>query len=77
MKNNVFRNKSILVTGATGSIGSAITEHFFKYDFKVFRAISNDENSIYELSERLKKKEENLHHIVIKIKIRIFKSFRN
>ena len=56
MKNNVFRNKSILVTGATGSIGSAITEHFFKYDFKVFRAISNDENSIYELSERLKKK---------------------
>ena len=70
MKNNVFRNKSILVTGATGSIGSAITEHFFKYDFKVFRAISNDENSIYELSERLKKKGENLSHNMLKNKIR-------
>jgi UDP-N-acetylglucosamine 4,6-dehydratase len=70
MKNNVFRNKSILVTGATGSIGSAITELFLKYDFKVFRAISNDENGIYELSEKLKKKGENLSHNMIKNKIR-------
>ena len=35
MKNNLFHNKSILITGATGSIGSAITEEILKYNWKI------------------------------------------
>ena len=56
MSKDFFKNKSILITGATGSIGSAITEEFLNYNFKVIRAMSNDENGIYKLIEKLTKK---------------------
>lgn len=45
-----FKGKSILITGASGSIGSVIVQELMKYDCKVIRAISNDENGIYHLS---------------------------
>ena len=48
---NYFRNKSILVTGATGSIGSSLVKYLRKKNCKIIRALSNDEKSLYELSE--------------------------
>ena len=60
MNKKLFQNQSILITGATGSIGSAITEEILKYNCKVVRAMSNDENGIYKLSEKLTKKNKSL-----------------
>lgn len=48
--NNVFTNKRVLITGASGSIGSALVKHVLKSKCKVVRALSNDENGLYELS---------------------------
>jgi UDP-N-acetylglucosamine 4,6-dehydratase len=44
-----FKNKSILVTGASGSIGSEIVLKLLATNCKVVRALSNDENGIYQL----------------------------
>mgnify|MGYP000905547359 FL=1 len=49
--NNYFDNKSILITGASGSIGSALVNFLRQKKCKVIRALSNDENGLYELSE--------------------------
>ena len=70
MKKNLFHNKSILITGATGSIGSAITEEILKYNCKVVRAMSNDEDGIYGLSETLTRKNVTLTMNMKKNKIR-------
>ena len=70
MNKKLFQNQSILITGATGSIGSAITEEILKYNCKVVRAMSNDENGIYKLSEKLTKKNESLKINMKKNKIR-------
>ena len=72
MQKNFFKNKIILITGATGSIGSAITEDLLKYNCKVVRAMSNDENGIYKLSEKLTKKNESLNINMKKNRIRYF-----
>ena len=47
-----LKNKKILITGATGSIGSSLVMKIFRYNnFKVIRAMSNDENGLSELLE--------------------------
>ncbi len=53
MKKNFFQNKSILITGATGSIGSILVKSLFKLNCNVIRALSNDENGLYELANNL------------------------
>ena len=47
MRNKKFKNKKILITGATGSVGTSVIVELIKnYDFKVLRAMSNDENVV-------------------------------
>lgn len=53
-----FKNKSILVSGGTGSIGSEIVRKLQKKKCKVIRVFSNDENGLYELSEKLNEKKD-------------------
>lgn len=50
---NIFFNKKVLVTGGSGSIGSGIVKILLRKKCKVIRVLSNDENGIYELSEKL------------------------
>ena len=51
---NIFKNKTILITGASGTIGSAIVLSLLKIrDVKVVRAMSNDENGLHELLENI------------------------
>ena len=50
---NTFKGKKILVTGGTGCIGSEIVKHLFRYDPKVVRIFSNDEDNTYRLSQEL------------------------
>ncbi len=66
----MLQNKSVLITGATGSIGSAITEEILKYNCKVVRAMSNDEDGIYNLSESLTRKNVSFNINMSKNKIR-------
>ena len=47
---NIFKNKKILVTGGTGSIGSAIVNELLKYGCQTIRVLGNDENGLYNLS---------------------------
>jgi len=54
MKNLKFlKNKTILITGGTGSIGSALVYRLVKSDCKAIRVMTNDENGLYELSRDL------------------------
>ena len=49
---NIFKNKSILITGASGSIGSSLISYLSNKNCKVIRAVSNDENGLTELSNK-------------------------
>ena len=72
MNKKFYNNQTILITGASGSIGSAIIEKILKFNCKVVRAMSNDEDGIYKLSENLSKKNEKLSINMQKNKIRYF-----
>ena len=47
---NIFKNKVVLVTGGTGSIGSIIVSELLKKKCKAIRVLSNDENGLYNFS---------------------------
>ncbi|MFC1927486.1 UDP-N-acetylglucosamine 4,6-dehydratase family protein [Chloroflexota bacterium] len=51
---NIFRDKNILVTGGTGSIGSDIVKKLVQYEPKVVRVLSNDENCLFNLEQELR-----------------------
>lgn len=50
---NIFKNKIVLVTGGTGSIGSVVVNEFLKKNCKTIRILSNDENGLYNFSLKL------------------------
>jgi UDP-N-acetylglucosamine 4,6-dehydratase/5-epimerase len=50
---NIFKNKNILVTGGTGSIGSEIVRLVLKYNPKVVRIFSRDESKQFELEQEI------------------------
>jgi len=49
-----FKNKTILVCGGTGSIGSEIVSQLLIFNPKAIRILSNSENELWESSLRLK-----------------------
>lgn len=53
MQNNPLKDKTILVTGGTGSIGSVLVKRLFSYQPKQVRVFSRDESRQYYLSEEL------------------------
>jgi UDP-N-acetylglucosamine 4,6-dehydratase len=50
---NIFKDKNILVTGGTGSIGSEIVRRLLRYRPRVVRVLSNDENGLFALEQEL------------------------
>ncbi len=46
---NLFKNKIVLVTGATGSIGKSLVQRILKTNCKTIRAMSNDEDGLFKL----------------------------
>jgi len=50
---NFFKNKIILVTGGTGSIGSEIVRQLLKYQPKQIRILSRNDSRQYHLLEKL------------------------
>jgi UDP-N-acetylglucosamine 4,6-dehydratase len=55
-----FKDKNILITGGTGSIGSEIVRSLLKYEPKSIRVFSNSENEIWETKQRFKKDEKKI-----------------
>jgi len=51
---NVFENKTILVTGGVGSIGSEIVKQLLKYNPKRIRIFDNRETAEFNFQEELK-----------------------
>jgi len=59
MVNNIFNNKTLLVSGGTGSFGNAIAKRFLESDIKEIRILSRDEKKQEDMrklynSEKLK-----------------------
>lgn len=54
MTSKQFKNKTILVTGGTGSIGSEIVKSLLKHNPKKIRIYSRDETKQLEFSQELK-----------------------
>jgi len=52
---SIFRDKNILVTGGSGSIGSEIVKKLLQYEPKVVRVLSNDENCLFNLEQELQR----------------------
>jgi UDP-N-acetylglucosamine 4,6-dehydratase len=50
---DIFKDKKIIVTGGTGSIGSEIVRRILKYEPKVVRILSRDETKQFELEQEL------------------------
>tara|TARA_B100001057_G_scaffold380527_1_gene386237 strand:+ start:357 stop:1361 length:1005 start_codon:yes stop_codon:yes gene_type:complete len=48
-----FKNKRTLITGASGTIGSAVVKTLIKKNCKVIRALTNDENGLYDLNNEI------------------------
>jgi UDP-N-acetylglucosamine 4,6-dehydratase len=70
---NIFKNNTILVTGGTGSIGSAIVKELLKFDCKTIRVLGSDENGLHNLSLNINySNNKNFINSMLKDKIRYF-----
>jgi FlaA1/EpsC-like NDP-sugar epimerase len=70
---NIFANQTILITGGTGSIGSAIVKELLKFNCKTIRVLGSDENGLHNLSLDLASfQNKNFIESMIKNKIRYF-----
>jgi len=69
---NIFKNQTILITGGTGSIGSAIVKELLKFNCKTIRVLGSDENGLHNLSLNLSSSNKNFINSMIKNKIRYF-----
>ncbi len=51
---NLFKDSVILVTGGTGTVGSAIVRELMKYEPRVVRVFSRDESKQYDFQKELR-----------------------
>ena len=58
----MFKNKTLMITGGTGSFGNAVLQHFIKSDIEEIRIFSRDEKKQEDL--RIKYKSSKLNFII-------------
>lgn len=51
--NSFYKDKTVLVTGGTGSIGSEIVKKLIEYDVQSVRVLDNNETALFELEQEL------------------------
>jgi len=59
-----FENKTVLVCGGTGSIGSEIVSQILKYNPLTIRILSNSENELWETRIRFKESNDKLRFLL-------------
>ena len=52
--NNIFKNRTLLITGGTGSFGNAVLDKFLDTSIKEIRIFSRDEKKQEDLRKKLK-----------------------
>ena len=57
----IFKNKTLLVTGGTGSFGNAVLEQFLKFNLKEIRIFSRDEKKQDDMRRSYKNKKVNFY----------------
>jgi UDP-N-acetylglucosamine 4,6-dehydratase len=62
--NNPFKNKKILITGGTGSIGQEILREILRYKPAVVRILDLDETKQFELKQEYEDYEENIRFLL-------------
>lgn len=78
MENNFYKDKTILVTGGAGSIGSEIVRTLIKhYSPKAVRAFDNNETGLFDLEQKLRSNKLRLHIGDIRDRERLKKSIEN
>jgi len=50
----MFKDKTLLITGGTGSFGNAVVKHFLNFDIKEIRIFSRDEKKQYDMRQHYK-----------------------
>jgi UDP-N-acetylglucosamine 4,6-dehydratase len=58
----MFKNKTLLITGGTGSFGNAVLKHFLNSDLKEIRVFSRDEKKQEDM--RIEYKDDKLNFII-------------
>ena len=53
MLNDFYKNKKVLVTGGSGSIGQKIVKELLNYDVDVVRVLDNNETALFDLEQDL------------------------
>ena len=53
MLNDFYKDKKVLVTGGSGSIGQKIVKELLKYDVDVVRVLDNNETALFDLEQDL------------------------
>ncbi|MBD3352538.1 MAG: SDR family NAD(P)-dependent oxidoreductase [Candidatus Lokiarchaeota archaeon] len=59
-----FKDKTILIPGGTGSIGSETVKQLLTYDVKAIRILSNSENELWETQQKFIKYDEKLRFLL-------------
>ncbi|OVE74933.1 hypothetical protein BVX95_00725 [archaeon D22] len=72
---DIFENKTILVTGGCGSIGSEIVHQLLQYNPKTIRVLDNNESGHFHLEQKIGKSEK-MRYLVgdIKDRDRVFRA---
>ena len=65
-----FKNKRVLISGGTGSIGSAVLTELLKLGCRTVRVLGSDENGLHNLSLSLTNKSDNFFKLMKLNKIR-------
>lgn len=61
---NIFKNKKILITGGTGSIGQEILRELLRHEPLVVRIMDVDETKQFELQQQYKDYEKNIRYLL-------------
>ena len=64
MPYDYLKNKNILITGGTGSLGHALVHEILKHDPKVLRILDVDETKQFELQHELKAHDETIRYLL-------------
>lgn len=77
MISKFYKNKTVLVTGGSGSIGSEIIKKLLKFDPETVRILDNNETALFELEEELKSDKIRTFIGDIRDKYRLERAFEN